>query len=279
MNSEQNQIKIYDDIQIENSEVYNQTNSEINKKKIDLSPPEPNNTAKENTLQNIKNENQKNHKTRRLIIIISFTLISLLIIFLIFLIYKLSKKSKNEKNSDDEINQENINIESNSEETKPEDESETEEESKTEEEIEPEEEEIEEEVESEEEKKPIYEKIDLEEIDIEEVNSLIGGMAEENYKMIMNSLNNLDVILNNIEKANVKEIKKINYDPNNLNIPSFFSNFSDSDANKIAIAKEDVKIYNEKYKELSKKINEFSQNNSELIKQLIEPINNLKKEL
>ena len=59
----------------------------------------------------------------------------------------------------------------------------------------------------------------------------------------------------------------------------FYSNFSESDANKIAIAKEDVKIYNEKYKELSKKINEFSQNNSELIKQLIEPINNLKKEL
>ena len=66
MNSDDNQIKI-DDIQNENSEANNQTNSEINKKKIDISPPERNNTekalfSKENKLQNIKNENQKNQK-------------------------------------------------------------------------------------------------------------------------------------------------------------------------------------------------------------------------
>ena len=66
MNSDDNQIKI-DDIQNENSEANNQTNSEIKKKKIDISPPERNNTekalfSKENKLQNIKNENQKNQK-------------------------------------------------------------------------------------------------------------------------------------------------------------------------------------------------------------------------
>ncbi len=301
MNSD-DKIK-FDEIQIENSEPNNQTNSDLNKKKIDSSHTKQTNTekslsSKENTLQNINNENQKIHKKRRLIFIISITIIiSLIIIFLIFLIYKLSKKSKNEKKSEDETNPENINIESNSEEIKPEGESkteeeskieeteeetkieETEEESKMEEEIEPEEEEIIIEEEVEEEKKPIYDKINIEDIEIEEVNSLIGGRTEENYKMIMDSLNDLDVILNNIEKTNMNEIKMINYDTNNLSFPSFFSNFSDSDANKIAIAKEDINLYNEICEELSEKMNEFSEINSESIKELIEPINNLKNEL
>jgi Glu-tRNA(Gln) amidotransferase subunit E-like FAD-binding protein len=77
----------------------------------------------------------------------------------------------------------------------------------------------------------------------------------------------------------MNEIKMINYDTNNLSFPSFFSNFYDSDANKIAIAKEDINLYNEICEELSEKMNEFSEINSESIKELIEPINNLKNEL
>ena len=166
---------------------------------------------------------------------------------------------------------------------------EKEEEIQPEEEIEPEEEEIEkeeeilveeEEIEVEEEKKPVYERINLEDINIEEVNTMIGGKAEENHKMINDSLNNIDEILNNIETIKSEVVNKINFDPNNLTIPSFLTDPpSDSEAHKMAIAKEDVDLYNEKYKELSEKTNDFSQKTSDSIKEITEPVNNLKKEL
>jgi hypothetical protein len=105
----------------------------------------------------------------------------------------------------------------------------------------------EEEIEVEEEKKPVFEKINLGDIKIEEVNAIIGGKVEENHKMINDSLNNIDEILNNIETIKSEVVNKINYDPNNLTIPSFLTNPSDSNAHKMAIAKEDVDLYNEKY--------------------------------
>ena len=109
---------------------------------------------------------------------------------------------------------------------------------------------------------------------------MIGGKAEENHKMINDSLNNIDEVLNNIEVINSEVNNKIEYDPKNLSIPSFLTNSTnESNAHKIAIAKEDINLYNEKYKELSEISNEFSQNTSESIKEITEPVKNLKNEI
>ena len=281
MQSEENSNKI----QIENSESNNKTNSEIIKRKNDF-PLERENTEKnlfpsENPEKNLKQENnnpkiscQKNCTIKKIIIIISsIILCAVLIVILIYLIKKSDddKKPKNETKTqeDEEITKEEIKIDK---EIEPEEE---------EEKIAVEEDKIEPEQETTTEKeKPIYEKINLNEINIEEVNSLIGGNAEENYKNIKSSLNKIDEILNNIEKTNSKEIKKINYEPNNLNISSYLNEpTSDPNDHKKAIAKEDIELYNEKIKELSEKSNEYSQNISESIKNIMEPVNNLKNEL
>ena len=109
---------------------------------------------------------------------------------------------------------------------------------------------------------------------------MIGGKAEENHKMINDSLNNIDEVLNNIEVINSEVNNKIEYDPKNLSIPSFLTNSTnETNAHKIAIAKEDINLYNEKYKELSEISNEFSQNTSESIKEITEPVKNLKNEI
>ena len=269
----------------------NQTNSEINSPKIPW---------------------YKNYKNKRIMIIFSMALIcSLVIGVLVFLLIK-SKKNSKDKNQpeigdkpeidkipeiikqDNETKPEEEIIPKN--ETKPEEETKTEEkieleeESKTEEETKneekekteeekPKEEKNEEEIE-EEEKIPVLDRLNLEDIDIEEVNTIIGGKAEENHKMINDSLNNIDGILNNIETIKSEVVNKINYDPNNLTIPSFLTEPpSGSNAHKITIAKEDFDLYNEKYKELSEKANEFSQNTSDSINEITEPINNLRDEI
>ena len=106
---------------------------------------------------------------------------------------------------------------------------------------------------------------------------MIGGKAEENHNMINESLNNIDETLNNIEKFNSEVINKIEYDPKNLSIPSFLTtSTNDSNAHKIAIAKEDINLYNEKYKELSEISNELSQKTFDSIKEISEPIKNMK---
>ena len=272
MQTEENKIKN----QIENSESNNQTNSEINKKKIDLCPTKPENSEKDffPNENNPKISSKNNNIAKKIIIIIaSIILFAVLIVILIYLIKKSDddKKPKNETKTqeDEEITKEEIKIDK---EIEPEEE---------EEKIAVEEDKIEPEQETTTEKeKPIYEKINLNEINIEEVNSLIGGNAEENYKNIKSSLNKIDEILNNIEKTNSKEIKKINYEPNNLNISSYLNEpTSDPNDHKKAIAKEDIELYNEKIKELSEKSNEYSQNISESIKNIMEPVNNLKNEL
>ena len=98
--------------------------------------------------------------------------------------------------------------------------------------------------------------------------------------MINESLNNIDEVLNKIETNNSQVINKIDYNPDNLNIPLFLnSTTSESDTHKFTIAKEDVDLYNQKYKELSEKTNEYTQNTFESIKEIIQPVNNLKNEL
>ena len=260
----------------------------------------------------------KNYKNKRIMIIFSMTLICTLVIgFLVYLLIKSKKKKvenkpevenkpdvdiipeilkqenetkpveeikpKNEtKPKDEEIKTE--------EETKNEEEEKTEEEKKTEEEEKNESEEEkneseaenvikEEENEVEEEKKPVFERINLDDINVEDVNTVIGEKVEENHKIINDSLNNIDEILNNIETIKSEVVNKINYEPNNLTIPSFLTNPSDSNAHKIAIAKEDFDLYNEKYKELSEKANEISQKTSDSINEITEPINNLRNEI
>ena len=74
---------------------------------------------------------------------------------------------------------------------------------------------------------------------------------------------------------------KINYNIEDLKISSNLteSSSSDENAHKLNIAKEDINLYNEKYKELSEKANEFSEQTSESIKEITAPVVNLKKEL
>ena len=200
---------------------------------------------------------------------------------------------KNETQPEEETKtEEKIELE---EESKTEEETKNEEKEKTEEKPEEEKNELKEEIKSEEpeeeimikeeeieeeEKIPVLERLNLEDIDIEEVNTIIGERVEENHKMINDSLNNIDGILNNIETIKSEVVNKINYDPNNLTIPSFLTDPpSGSNAHKITIAKEDFDLYNEKYKELSEKANEFSQNTSDSINEITEPINNLRDEI
>ena len=98
--------------------------------------------------------------------------------------------------------------------------------------------------------------------------------------MINESLNNIDEVLHKIETNNSQVINKINYNSDNLNIPLFLnSTTSESNAHKFTIAKEDIDLYNQKYKELSEKTNEYTQNTFESIKEIIQPVNNLKNEL
>jgi hypothetical protein len=124
------------------------------------------------------------------------------------------------------------------------------------------------------------ENINTEEITIEEVNSVVGGQTLENRKMISESLNNIEDFINTIENSNSQEINKIEYNSNNLKIPSFLTNSdSDPDSHKISIAKKDIDLYNEKYKELSEKTNEYTENTSESMKEVSSPANNLKDEI
>ena len=124
------------------------------------------------------------------------------------------------------------------------------------------------------------ENINTEEITIEEVNSVVGGQTLENRKMISESLNNIEEFINTIENSNSQEINKIEYNSNNLKIPSFLTNSdSDPDSHKISIAKKDIDLYNEKYKELSEKTNEYTENTSESMKEVSSPANNLKDEI
>ena len=125
------------------------------------------------------------------------------------------------------------------------------------------------------------EKINVEKLTNEEINLIMGEQTNENYKMIKENENNIEKIFKTIENYNSKTINKIDYNENNLNIPSFLTNSTpdSDDALKISIIKKDIDIYNKKYKELSEKTNEYTQNMSESINKIPTTVNNLKDEI
>ena len=90
----------------------------------------------------------------------------------------------------------------------------------------------------------------------DEAKELIGSSTiEENHKLIEESLIDITEYINELENSN----KRLNFDPiinnkSSLTIPEVLK---DSTEEKSQMAKEDIQMYNNKYWELSEKINEF----------------------
>ena len=90
----------------------------------------------------------------------------------------------------------------------------------------------------------------------DEAKDLIGSSTvEDNHKLIEESLSDITESINILENSNKRlNFAPIIYDSTNLIIPEVLKNSMDE---KSKMVEEDIQMYNNKYGELSEKINEF----------------------
>ncbi len=115
-----------------------------------------------------------------------------------------------------------------------------------------------------------------EDFSFNDAKEIIGfSIVEENHKLIKESLSEVTESIKVIENSRLN-FDPIIYDSSSLIIPEVLKDLMDE---KSKIVEEDIQMYNNKFGELSEKINEFTAMVSQSIKEMPSSLKNLKNEI
>ena len=117
--------------------------------------------------------------------------------------------------------------------------------------------------------------ISVEDLSFNEIESLLESkIVEKNQNLLDESKDKINNLINSCENSN---LEKNEINPNiSFTLPDFLKNATQPS---LKIAKSDIELYKRKYKELIFNMNNFTNNISKFLKNLVVPLNNIKNEI